>query len=141
MPESPFYAKAMRGASRLIDHWLLLGQAAPDHLAIILADTAIMAKLGDPGSPPSGATLREWSRDTQPPMWAARTALFLLVQIPSRPTPRDEDEACAWAYCWLRNRRFDDAAQALEALPGHLHEALARPLERAWTDHQSQRLV
>lgn len=141
MPESPFYAKAMRGAPRLVGHWLLLGQANPDQLAMILADTASLAGLGEPEAVPSGATLHAWSRDTPPPVWAARTSLFLLVQMPSRPTPRDADEACAWAYCWLRNRPFEDVDQAREALPNHLQQILAHPLEQAWADQQSQRLL
>lgn len=141
MPESPFYAKAMRGTSRLVEHWLLLGQASPDQLAMILADTATLAKLGEPEELPSGATLHAWSSHTPPPMWAARTSLFLLAQMPSRPAPRDEDEACAWAYCWLRNRQFDDVAQAREALPEHLQATLADPLEQAWADQQAQRLL
>lgn len=141
MPESPFYAKAMRGASRLVGHWLLLGQADPDRLAMILADTARLAKLGDPEDTPSGATLGEWSGDAQPPLWAARTSLFLLVQMPAHPLPRDEVEAAAWAYCWLRNRSFDGFDQAREALPAHLREALEPALAQAWADQQSQRLI
>jgi hypothetical protein len=141
MPESPFYAKAMRGGSRLVGHWMLIGQADPDRLAQILADTARLANLGDPEETPSGATLREWSHDGQPPSWAMRSALFLLVQIPSQPTPHDELEACAWAYCWLRNRSFETFEQAREALPEHLHESLTPILEQAWADQQSQRLI
>ncbi|SHF76113.1 hypothetical protein SAMN02745148_03469 [Modicisalibacter ilicicola DSM 19980] len=141
MPESAFYAKAMQGTSRLVGHWLLLGQATPDRLAMILADTARLARLGEPEETPSGATLEGWSRGRHPPLWAARTALFLLVQMPSRPVPRDEFEACAWAYCWLRNRRFGDVSEARDALPGHLHETLATVLEQAWLDKQTQRLI
>ncbi|MBZ9558235.1 MULTISPECIES: hypothetical protein [Modicisalibacter] len=141
MPEAPFYAKAMRGASRLVGHWLMIGQAAPDRLAMILADTARLAKLGEPEDTPDGATLTAWSGDAQPPLWAARTALFLLVQMPSRPTPRDELEGCAWAYCWLRNRAFDSYGEAWEALPAHLREPLQAPLAQAWADRESQRLV
>lgn len=141
MPESLFYAKAMRGASRLVGHWLLLGQATPDRLAVILADTARLAKLGEPEDTPNGAMLGEWSGDAQPPLWAARTALFLLVQMPARPIPRDDLEAAAWAYCWLRNRSFDDFTQAHQALPEHLHETLQAALEQAWADRQSQRLI
>lgn len=141
MPESPFYSKAMRGASQLVGHWLLLGQADPDRLAQILADTARLANLGEPESTPNGATLHAWSGDAQPPQWAMRSALFLLVQIPSRPVPRDEAEACAWAYCWLRNRSFDDFEQAIDALPEHLQGPLTSALEQAWADQQSQRLI
>jgi len=141
MPEATFYAKAMRGASRLVGHWLLIGEASPDRLAMILADTARLAKLGEPEDTPDGATLCAWSGDVQPPLWAARTALFLLVQMPSRPLPRDELEACAWAYCWLRNRDFESPGNALAALPGHLHEPLREPLERAFADQNSRRLI
>ena len=141
MPESAFYAKAMEGTSRLVDHWLLLGQATPDRLAMILADTARLARLGEPEETPDGTTLEAWSRGGPPPLWAARTALFLLVQMPSRPVPRDEAEACAWAYCWLRNRRFDEFAEARDSLPDHLRETLSSILEQAWTDKQTQRLI
>lgn len=141
MPEATFYAKAMRGASRLVGHWLLIGEASPDRLAMILADTARLAKLGEPADTPDGATLTAWSGDAQPPLWAARTALFLLVQMPRHPLPRDETEACAWAYCWLRNRDFDSPRSALAALPGHLQETLREPLEQAFVDQHSRRLV
>lgn len=141
MPESSFYAKAMRGTSRLVGHWLLLGQADPDRLAMILADTARVAKLGEPEETPSGKILGEWSGDAMPPLWAARSATFLLMQMPARPLPRDEFEACAWAYCWLRNRRFATRDEATAALPAHLHEPLATPLDHAWHDHQDQRLI
>ncbi|MEC9482366.1 MAG: hypothetical protein UMU75_03455 [Halomonas sp.] len=141
MPESPFYAKAMRGAPGLVGHWMLVGQAPPDRLAQILADTAQLASLGEPGGVPDGATLQEWSSSAQPPLWAMRSALFLLVQMPSRPVPRDAFEACAWAYCWLRNRSFDTFEQACEALPDHLREPLAPVLEQAWADRQAQRLI
>ncbi|GGY08283.1 hypothetical protein GCM10007160_39640 [Litchfieldella qijiaojingensis] len=141
MPESPFYAKAMRGTSRLVGHWLMIGQADSDRLAMILADTARVAKLGEPEDTPDGATLQAWSGDSQPPLWAARAATFLLMQMPSRPAPRDELEACAWAYCWLRNRRFESYDEARAALPEHLLDSLDEALNEAWADSQSQRLI
>ncbi|PAU75875.1 hypothetical protein [Halomonas salipaludis] len=141
MPESPFYAKAMRGASKLVGHWLLLGQADPDRLAMILADTARVAKLGEPEETPDGATLGAWSGDATPPLWAARAATFLLLQMPAKPLPRDEFEACAWAYCWLRLRHFESLADAQAALPAHLAEPLAEALPAAWHDHQRLRLI
>ena len=66
MPETPFYAKAMRGASHLVGHWLLLGQASPQRLAMILADTARVAKLGEPEETPNGDALEAWGRGAQP---------------------------------------------------------------------------
>ncbi|EPC01820.1 hypothetical protein L861_21585 [Litchfieldella anticariensis FP35 = DSM 16096] len=141
MPESLFYAKAMRGTSRLVGHWLMIGQADPDRLAMILADTARVAKLGEPEDTPDGITLQDWSGDAQPPLWAARAATFLLMQIPACPVPRDELEACAWAYCWLRNRRFSSFDEAMTALPDHLLEPLGDALNEAWADTQSQRLI
>ncbi|QJQ96858.1 MULTISPECIES: hypothetical protein [Halomonadaceae] len=141
MPESLFYAKARRGTSRLVSHWLMLGQATPDQLAIILADTARIAKLGEPDETPDGATLAEWSGDRIPPLWAARAATFLLMQLPSRPTPRDETEALAWAYCWLRNRSFTSLDDAHDALPAHLTAPLAPALNAAWRDSQGLRLI
>ncbi|GAB2803493.1 hypothetical protein GCM10027040_34730 [Halomonas shantousis] len=141
MPESPFYAKAMRGCSRLVGHWLLIGQARPDQLAAILADTARIAKLGEPDRTPDGATLTAWSGDTHPPLWAARSALFLLVQLPSCPVPQGEEEACAWAYCWLRNRDFDSLDAAQNALPEHLRQPLDAALVAAWQDQGARRLI
>ncbi|WP_110669061.1 hypothetical protein [Salinicola halophilus] len=137
----PFYARAVAGGSRLIGHWLHLGQASPDRLAMILADTARIAKLGDPEQTPDGDTLKAWSDDVAPPRWAARTALFLLVQLPARPLPVDDDEACAWAYCWLQNRPFESLDDARAALPEHLREPLAPALTAAWEDHTSRRLI
>ncbi|WFF40583.1 hypothetical protein EVC62_03215 [Salinicola endophyticus] len=137
----PFYTRVIAGSSALVGHWLLLGQADPDRLAMILADTARLAKLGDPDGTPDGATLTAWSGDAAPPRWAARTALFLLVQMPARPTPRDTDEACAWAYCWLRNRDFPSLEAARDALPAHLQAPLHEVLEDAWQDHHGQRLI
>ncbi|WP_251976943.1 hypothetical protein [Salinicola avicenniae] len=139
--ERPFYARVVSGSPNLVGHWLLLGQADPDRLAMILADTARIAKLGEPDATPDGATLTAWSAGGTPPLWAARTALFLLVQMPARPVPRNTDEACAWAYCWLRNRDFSDLESALRALPDHLQERLEAPLAAAWQDFRGQRLI
>ncbi|WP_110685527.1 hypothetical protein [Salinicola aestuarinus] len=139
--ERPFYARVVAGGSRLIGHWLHLGQASPDRLAMILADTARIAKLGEPEQTPDGDTLIAWSEETAPPRWAARTALFLLVQLPARPQPADDDEACAWAYCWLLNRSFESLEAAGAALPEHLQAPLAPALKAAWQDHTGRRLI
>lgn len=141
MPESHFYAKAMAGMSALIGQWLMLGAAAPDQLAVILADTARVAQLGQPDADPDGETLTAWSRGHQPPQWAAKAALFLLAQMPQRPAPRNEEERAAWAYTWLRLRQFSDVESARDALPYHLREPLQAPLAEAWTDLRAQRLV
>lgn len=144
MPQSDFYAKVRRGLPALISQWHRLGRGDEDRLALLLAETARVARIGDPQATPDGATLAAWSRpDTgdSAPLWAARTALFLLMQMPARPVPKDDDEACAWAYCWLRNRDFDDLAEAERALPDHLREPLANALEAAWQDRQGLRLV
>lgn len=144
MPQDDFYAKVRRGLPALLGQWLALGQDAPDRLALILAETARVAKLGEPEATPDGATLAAWSAPDagdEVPLWAARTATFLLVQMPARPVPDGDDEACAWAYCWLRNRDFDDFAAAHAALPEHLKEPLDAALKAAWTDRQGLRLV
>jgi hypothetical protein len=144
MPQGGFYAKVQRGLPALVGQWLTLGRGDPDRLALILAETARVARVGEPGPTPDGETLIAWSDPEAPdtvPLWAARTATFLLVQMPSRPLPRDDDEACAWAYCWLRNRDFDDCAAAEVALPEHLRCPLAAALRAAWTDRQGLRLV
>lgn len=144
MPQSGFYAKVRRGLPALVGQWLRLGQADTDRLALILAETARVAKLGDPEATPSGATLVAWSEPDAGdaiPLWAARTATFLLVQMPARPVPESDDEACAWAYCWLRNRDFDGFEAAERALPEHLREPLAVALKAAWTDRQGLRLI
>ncbi|MGR4070002.1 hypothetical protein OCT51_02260 [Halomonas sp. LR3S48] len=144
MPQSGFYAKVRRGMPALIGQWLKLGQGEPDRLALILAETARVAHLGEPESTPDGAMLQAWSQPESGdriPLWAARTATFLLIQMPARPLPEDDDEACAWAYCWLRNREFASVDEARTALPAHLREILAHAVGAAWADRQGLRLV
>lgn len=144
MPQGHFYAKVRRGMPALIDQWRHLGRDEPDRLALLLAETARVAGLGAPESTPDAATLSAWSvpaAGDEIPLWAARTATFLLVQMPARPTPRNDDEASAWAYCWLLNRDFATFEAAEAALPGHLREPLAAALKAAWTDRQGLRLV
>ncbi|WP_192037346.1 hypothetical protein [Halomonas sp. YLGW01] len=143
MPQRGFYAKVRRGLPAIIGRWLALGQGDADRLALILAETARVAKLGEPEATPNGATLEAWSRaaDEEIPLWAGRTVVFLLAQMPARPVPGDEDEASAWAYCWLRNRDDADHASAAAALPEHLREPLSAALEAAWQDRQGLRLV
>lgn len=144
MPQSGFYAKVRRGMPALIDQWRQLGQGEPDRLALILAETARVAKLGEPEATPDGTRLAEWSRSGSGddiPLWAARTAAFLLFQMPARPVPKSEDEACAWAYCWLRNREFTSVDQARAALPAHLQERLTHAVGAAWADRQGLRLI
>ncbi|WP_183326016.1 hypothetical protein [Halomonas cerina] len=144
MPQRGFYAKVRRGLPALIRQWLTLGQADTDRLALLLAETARVAKLGTPEATPSGATLIAWGDprcQEEIPLWAGRTATFLLVQMPARPMPASDDEACAWAYCWLRNRDFADVQAAEQALPKHLRAPLAGPLRAAWADRQGLRLV
>lgn len=144
MPQDDFYAKVRRGVPALIGQWLALGQGEPDRLALILSETARVAGLGQPEATPEGATLDAWSAPEagdDVPLWAARTAAFLLIQMPARPKPRGDDEACAWAYCWLRNRDFADHQSAHAALPDHLREPLAAALKAAWHDRQGLRLI
>lgn len=143
MPQDDFYTKTRAGLSALLRQWRSLGQADADQLALILAETARVAKLGTPDATPSGATLEQWSQDEHGdiPLWAPRTAVFLLNQMPARPTPQSEAEACAWAYCWLRNRSFDSLRAAQDALPAHLKAPLEEALEAAWRDQQGLRLA
>lgn len=144
MPQSGFYAKARRGMPAVIEQWRRLGQGDPDRLALILAETARVARLGEPDTTPDGNTLAAWSRSEAGddiPLWAARTATFLLVQMPARPIPKSDDEACAWAYCWLRNRDFASVDEARAALPEHLQEKLTHAVGAAWADRQGLRLV
>ncbi|MGM0982795.1 MAG: hypothetical protein ACQEXG_05120 [Pseudomonadota bacterium] len=143
MPQDSFYAKVRRGLPALVAQWLTLGQGDADRLALLLAETARVTRIGIPETTPGGDTLVDWSRPEgeEPPLWAARTATFLLVQMPARPLPATDDEACAWAYCWLRNRDFEDLAAAEQALPEHLREPLATALRAAWTDLKGLRLV
>ncbi|PCF94549.1 hypothetical protein [Vreelandella nigrificans] len=143
MPQDDFYTKMRAGLSALLRQWRSLGQADADQLALILAETARVAKLGTPDTTPSGSTLEQWSRDEQGeiPLWAPRTAVFLLNQMPARPIPQSDAEACAWAYCWLRNRSFDSLQAAHDGLPEHLQAPLQDALEAAWQDQQGLRLV
>lgn len=144
MPQSGFFAKVRRGLPAVIDQWRRIGQGDPDRLALLLAETARVAKLGEPDATPNGEILAAWSEQgasDEVPLWAVRTATFLLVQMPARPLPASDDEACAWAYCWLRNRHFDDVIAAENALPEHLRKPLKEALKAAWTDRQGLRLV
>lgn len=143
MPQSGFYAKVRRGLPAVIARWRALGRGDPDRLALILAETARVARLGEPEATPDGATLDDWAagQGDEIPLWAGRTAVFLLVQMPARPVPAEDAEACAWAYCWLRNREPANFEVAAEALPEHLREPLEAALKAAWTDRQGLRLV
>ncbi|GEN28204.1 hypothetical protein HVA01_18500 [Halovibrio variabilis] len=143
MPQDDFYTKMRAGLPALLRQWRALGQADADRLALILAETARVAKLGEPEVTPSGATLDHWSTASAEdiPLWAPRTAVFLLNQMPARPLPDSDAEACAWAYCWLRNRSFDSLQAAHDALPEHLKAPLQEALEAAWRDQQGLRLV
>ncbi|NVF15832.1 hypothetical protein [Vreelandella maris] len=143
MPQDDFYTKMRAGLPALLRQWRALGQADADRLALILAETARVAKLGEPETTPSGATLDAWSTASaeEIPLWAPKTAVFLLNQMPARPTPDSDAEACAWAYCWLRNRSFDSLQAAQDALPAHLKAPLQEALEAAWRDQQGLRLV
>ncbi|RKR04541.1 hypothetical protein C7446_1751 [Kushneria sinocarnis] len=141
MSDSGFYATAMRGLPGVIDHWLTLGDAPVARLGIILADTARVAKLGEPEGDPDRATLEQWRTDTPPSLWAARAAIFLLVQMPARPAPRSPDECAAWAYVWIRLREHESPDQARAALPGHLQEALTLAIDHAWQDREALRLL
>ncbi|MBA2778219.1 hypothetical protein [Billgrantia kenyensis] len=144
MPQSGFYAKVRQGMPALIDQWRQLGQGDPDRLALILAETAQVAHLGEPEVTPDGEALAAWSQSEQGddiPLWAARTATFLLIQMPARPEPKSDEEACAWAYCWLRNRDFENVDAARAALPMHLQEKLTHAVGAAWADRQGLRLV
>ncbi|WP_106479113.1 hypothetical protein [Phytohalomonas tamaricis] len=141
MPESHFYSKAMAGMPALVGQWLMLGEATPDQLAVILADTARVTQLGQPEADPNGETLTAWSRGHQPPQWASKAALFLLAQMPQHPSPRSQEETAAWAYTWLRLRDFSDIESARDALPFHLREPLDEALSEAWMDMRAQRLI
>lgn len=144
MPQNGFYAKVRRGLPATLARWLALGRGDADQLALILAETARVAGLGQPESTPDGATLTRWSQGSDDvPLWAARTAVFLLIQMPAHPQPLSDDEACSWAYCWLRHRHHPDLEAALQALPKHLRElpTLQAAMTDAWQDHQNLRLV
>ncbi|MCB8890554.1 hypothetical protein [Vreelandella malpeensis] len=143
MPQNDFYTKVRAGLAALLQQWRSQGQADADQLALILAETARVAKLGTPETTPSGEELARWSEDSAGtmPLWAPRTAVFLLNQMPARPAPQSEAEACAWAYCWLKNRAFDSREQARDALPEHLKAPLEKALDAAWRDQQGLRLV
>ncbi len=143
MPQDDFYTQMRAGLSALLRQWQALGHADADQLALILAETARVAKLGQPDATPDGATLAHWSQieTGDMPLWAPRTAVFLLNQMPAKPTPQSNAEACAWAYCWLRNREFASLQAAHDALPAHLKEPLADALQAAWRDQQGLRLV
>ncbi|MCM2973169.1 hypothetical protein [Larsenimonas suaedae] len=136
-----FYHSAMQGLSHLVGHWLRIGDASADRLAIILADTARLTKLGQPEDNPTGEQLKAWSQGETPPLWAAKAALFLITQMPQRPVPTTDVECAAWAYTWLRIRSYQSVAAAMNPLPAHLHPLLEAALDTAWGDLHSQRLI
>ncbi|WP_027967597.1 hypothetical protein [Halomonas halocynthiae] len=144
MPQNGFYAKVRRGLPAILSRWLEQGRGDADQLALILAETARVAGLGHPEFTPDGATLTRWSQGSEDvPLWAAKTAVFLLIQMPARPQPDNNDEACGWAYCWLRNRHHANLHEALQALPEHLRQqpTLRAAMADAWQDHQGLRLI
>ena len=141
MSEDTFYPQAQRGLPGLLRAWLTHGRGDSERLAVLLADTARIASLGQPASNPDGETLEQWAAEGGAPLWAPKAALFLLMQMPARPVPQGPDDACAWAYCWLRMREHDSPTAALMALPEHLRQPLAWPIEAAWQDLTHQRLI
>ncbi|MFC0336622.1 hypothetical protein SAMN05421848_0789 [Kushneria avicenniae] len=145
MTDSDFYTSAMAGLPSLIERWLEIGDTTPDKLGIILADTARVARLGDPEGDPDGDTLHRWaspgSRTDQPPAWAARSALFLLSQMPAHPMPQTPSQCDGWAWTWIRLRHWESLEKAQDALPQWLAPALRTRLARAWQDHTAQRLL
>ncbi|REC93988.1 hypothetical protein [Kushneria indalinina] len=145
MTDSDFYTSAMAGLPSLIERWLEIGDTTPEKLGIILADTARIASLGDPERDPDGDTLRRWaapdSSTDRPPGWAARSALFLLSQMPAHPMPQTPSQCDGWAWAWVRLRRWESLDQARSALPHWLAPALDERLPRAWQDHSAQRLL
>lgn len=145
MTDSDFYTSAMAGLPSLIARWLEIGEASPERLGIILADTARVAKLGEPAEDPDGDTLQRWAMparpDDRPPTWATRAALFLLSQMPAHPLPHTEQERDGWAWAWIRLRAWENPDQARAALPAWLEPCLGERLTRAWQDRHSQRLL
>ncbi|GHC28192.1 hypothetical protein GCM10010082_21880 [Kushneria pakistanensis] len=145
MTDSDFYTSAMAGLPSLIERWLEIGETTPAKLGIILADTARIARLGDPAHDPDGDTLKRWaapaSRADHPPTWATRSALFLLSQMPAHPLPRTPSQCDGWAWAWVRLRPWESLEQAREALPAWLAPALEERLPHAWQDYSAQRLV
>lgn len=141
MSEDTFYQQAQRGLPSLLLAWLTHGRGDSERLAVLLADTARVASLGQPSTNPKGAMLESWANEGGAPLWAPKAALFLLMQMPAHPLPNDSDAACAWAYCWIRMREHASPDAALIALPEHLRQPLAWPIEAAWQDLTHQRLV
>lgn len=140
MTQSHFYAKVQAGLPGLVHRLIEHADAPPERLSMILGDTARLTGLGDPADNPEASTLIHWSQQ-RPPLWVARTALFLLIQMPARPTPDGDDEQAAWAYVWLRMREHESCEAAINALPPYLRFILKKPLETAWADLKGQRLL
>ena len=61
MPQDDFYAKVRRGMPRLVAQWRDLGRDSPERLALLLAETARVARIGLPEATPDAATLAAWS--------------------------------------------------------------------------------
>lgn len=140
MTQLSFYAKAMAGLPLLVARLVNNADAPVERLAIILGDTARIADLGAPAENPEPSHVALWQQQ-KPPLWIAKTALFLLVQMPSRPLPDSDEERAAWAYTWLRIRSYASLEAALTALPEAARFPLRPYLEDAWSDIQGQRLL
>ncbi|MGJ8516058.1 hypothetical protein [Carnimonas bestiolae] len=140
MTHLSFYAKAMAGLPQLVARLIDNADAPIERLAIILGDTARIAGLGGPADNPTPLEVDQW-RQHKPPLWMAKTALFLLVQMPGHPLPDSDEERAAWAYTWLRIRSHASLDTALAALPEPARFPLRPYLEDAWSDIQRQRLL
>lgn len=140
MNSRPFYSEAVSGWPLVVRRMVGLADASPQQLVMILGDTARLANLGAPEANPTAEALQQYTRIT-PPLWLAKTALFLMLQMPQKPQPESPEEHAAWAYLWLRIKTFDSEAAAVMALPLHLKKALAPWVSLAWEDVKQQRLL
>lgn len=138
-----FYARARAGQPALIRQWVQLTDTTDEQALTLLSDTARIAKLGFPSTPPPTAKLwHAWAegRRDDVPLWLVKALVFLMAQMPTHPMPNSDDEAITWAYVWIRLRPWPSCDDAKGALPAHLKCTLSSLLAMAWDDLQAQRL-
>lgn len=142
MPDCSFYAKARAGFPQLVTCWRHKADATDERALIILSDTARLMEYSPPETPIAPEQLATWSAlGALVPLWLIKALVFLMTQMPARPSPHSETEAAAWVYGWLRLRTYTSPEEARARIPAHLQAALTPLIAAGWEDLTLQRLA